>query len=149
MVEKNLDVAAMGLEEMIDGLESSITRGGFDNDSVVGLIKFWTVVNLYCGLTLRSWGYWRMKRVPPALAKGQKRSKELLRALESYQNTLGPGRESGDYWVRADDALMNFVFDYRLHIEDDVDKETDFLHQINQMMSAGPDALVENGGVLR
>ena len=148
MVEKNLDVAQMALGELIDDLEGSMKGGGFDNAAVIDLIEKWTLVNLFAGLSLRSWPYWVMKRVPPQLAAGQKRSKVLLRALEDYQNTLGPGRESGDYWLRADDAMMNFVWDYRQHILDDVDKETDFHHKISQMMSAGAEALVD-AGVLR
>jgi len=68
----------------------------------------------------------------------------LLRALEDYSNVLGPGTESGDYLRRADEAMRNFVWDYRQHIADDVNRGTDFVHQINQFMSEGRDGLMKD-----
>jgi hypothetical protein len=137
MPEKNLDLAGDGLNQLVEGVEACMNGGGFNNKNVIWMIKAWTEVNLLAGLTLRSYGYWQMKRLPAPLAKGQKRSQVLLRALDQYLQTLGPGRESGDYWVRADEAMLNFVWDYRQHILDDVDKETDFVHQIMQFMQSG------------
>jgi hypothetical protein len=141
---KNLAIAATDLDALIDSLEASMKLGGFDNDSVVHLIKGWSKVNVLSGLNLESFGYWRMKRLPPRLVGNSKRSQVLLRALEDYSNVLGPGTESGDYFRRADEAMRNFVWDYRQHIADDVNRETDFVHQINQFMSEGRDGLMKD-----
>jgi hypothetical protein len=141
---KNLDIAAADLDELIDTLEGYMKVGGFDNDGIIHLIKAWSKVNLLLGLNLESLGYWRMKRLPPKLVGNSKRSQVLLRALEDCSNVLKPGNESGDYFRRADEAMLNFVWDYRQHIADDVNRETNFVHQINQFMSEGRDGLMKD-----
>jgi hypothetical protein len=141
---KNLDVATADLDELIDTLEGYMKGGGFDNDAVIRLIKEWSKVNLLSGLNLESFGYWIMKRLPPKLAGKSKRSQVLLRALEDYSNTLKPGNESGDYFRRADEAMRNFVWDYRQHIADDVNRETNFVHQIQLFMSEGRSGLMKD-----
>jgi len=54
MAEKNSDVAAMGLGGDDRPSRRFHGRGGFDNDAVIGLIKFWTVVNLYRGFSVKT-----------------------------------------------------------------------------------------------
>jgi len=141
---KNLALALTDLDELIDTLDGYIKRSGFDNDGVMYLIKGWAKVNILSGLNLDSLPYWRMKRTPPALVGKLKRSQVLSRSLDDYRNTLGPGTESGDYFRRADEAMLNFVWDYRLHIADDVNQETDFAHKINALIAEGRDGLMKD-----
>jgi hypothetical protein len=141
---KNLDVAIEDLDELIETLHGYMKGGGFDNDAVIHLIKAWSKVNLLSGLNLESFGYWIMKRLPPRLVGNSKRSQVLLRALDDYSNMLKPGNESGDYFRRADEAMRNFVWDYRQHITDDVNRETNFVHQIQLFMSEGRNGLMKD-----
>jgi len=140
---KNLDLAVADLDEMIDTLDGFMKRGGFDNDCVIYLIKAWSKVNILSGLNLESFAYWRMKRLPPPLHGKQKRSQLLSRALDDYRNTLKPGAESGDYFRRADEAMLNFVWDYRQHIADDVNRETGFVGEINKIMTEGRNGIMK------
>jgi hypothetical protein len=84
-----------------------------------------------------------MKRLPPPLTGKLKRSQLLSRALDDYRNTLKPGAESGEYFRRADEAMRNFVWDYRQHIAGDVNKETVFVHEINKIMKEGRDGIMK------
>jgi hypothetical protein len=120
------------LDALIDSLEASMKLGGLH------LIKGWSKVNVLSGLNLESFAYWRMKRLPPRLVRNSKRSQVLLRALEDYSNVLGPGAESGDYFRPADEAMRNFVRDYRQHIADDLNRETIlFTRLISSCQKAG------------
>jgi hypothetical protein len=140
---KNLDLAVEDLGEMIDTLDGYIKRGGIDNNGVIYLIKAWSKVNILSGLNLDSAPYWRMKRLPPPLTGKLKRSQVLSRALDDYRNTLRPGAESGDYFRRADEAMLNFVWDYRQHITDDVNRETVFVHEINRIVNEGRNGIMK------
>lgn len=140
---KNLDVAVEELEEMVEVLDVDIRNANFDNDQVVWLIKAWSKVNLLSGLNVDSWGYWLFKWNPPKLVGKEKRSQVLRRALVDYLRTLKPGNESGDYYRRAERALLDFVFDYHQRIVGDVNANTDFVHQLQQLLSAGRKGLME------
>ncbi len=48
------------------------------------------------------------------------------------------------YYHRAADALMNFVWDYRQHIVDDPDLDSQFVNNITPLMSKGLDQLMED-----
>lgn len=112
------DLAAAMLEELTAFLERRISRGGFDNESVIWMIKVWTKI----GTRLRGAGFHRqatvyyvMKR-EPAAASG-KRSQILLRALENFERMLtGHGITDGDAFRNADRAMLDFVWEYRKHL---------------------------------
>lgn len=140
---KDLGVAVEELEEMVDVLDVDIRNRNFDNDQVVWLIKAWSKVNLLSGLNVDSWGYWLFKWNPPRLVGKEKRSQVLRRALVDYLYTLKPGNESGDYYRRAERALLDFVFEYHQRIVEDVNANNDFVHQIQQLLSAGRKGLME------
>ena len=140
---KNLDLALVDLDEMIDTLDGCINGSGFDNNRVIYLIKAWSKINILSGLNLESLAYGHMKRLPPPLTGKLKRSQLLSRALDDYRNTLKPGAESGEYFRRADEAMRNFVWDYRQHIAGDVNKETVFVHEINKIMKEGRDGIMK------
>jgi hypothetical protein len=134
---KNLDVAVAELEEIVEVLDIDIRKAKVDNDHGVWLIKGWSKVNLLSELNVDSWGYWLFKWNPPKLVGKEKRSQLLRRALVDYLRTLKPGNESGDYYRRAERALLDFVFDYRQHIVGDVNANTDFVHQLQRLLSGG------------
>ncbi|HKV77078.1 MAG TPA: hypothetical protein VJP02_02990 [Candidatus Sulfotelmatobacter sp.] len=140
---KNLAVAVEELEEMVAVLDIDIRTANFDNNQVIWLIKAWSKVNLLSGLNVDSWGYWLFKWDPSKLVGKEKRSQVLRRALVDYLRTLKPGNESGDYYRRAERALLDFVFDYRQHIVGDVNRNTDFVHQLQRLLSAGRKGLME------
>ena len=56
-----------------------------------------------------------MKRDPTPT--NEKRSKKLLSAMEAYQNVLEKnGTTNGDFFNRADKAMLDFVWEYRKQI---------------------------------
>jgi hypothetical protein len=132
---KNIDIATEDLDELIDQLETNIKNGGFNNDNVIWLIKAWTKVITLAGLTNELRGYWIMNRPPTAV--GGKRSQVLLRALEAYSSLLEKGVTSGDFYTRARDSMLNFVWDYRHHISGK--QEMDFVHQLQRLTAMNTD----------
>jgi hypothetical protein len=140
---KDLDMAKADLEEMIDHLESCIKRGGFENDDIIFLIKMWSKANVRAGLTLIDWEYWRLHHEPAKLAGNSKRSVWLRHRLEDYQSILTPGYESHQLYYNAREALLNFVWDYHRQILDDVNRSTDFLHQLVQLAAQGVRGLMD------
>jgi hypothetical protein len=142
---KDLDLALQDLDELIDTLDAYMKqRGGFDNDSVIYLIKAWSKVNILSGFSLESLPYWRMKRIPPKLVGKLKRSQVLSRTLDDYRNSLQHGNQPIDYFRLADEAMRNFVWDYRQHIADNVNLETEFAHKINLLISEGRNGLMKD-----
>jgi hypothetical protein len=132
--DTKLGIAIADLDELIDALQADIKSGGFDNDSVMWLIKAWTKVVVLArggGYHKKASAYFIMKREPPKIPG--KRSAELLRALEAFSNLLEKGVTEGDFFNRADQAMLNFVWDYRQHLTGK--QETDFVHKLTKWMS--------------
>jgi hypothetical protein len=109
------DIAVATLDEVTERLAKIMKNGGFDNASVIWLIKAWTKV----GVRLRGGGYHRltmayyvMKRDPAA--SKEKRSRALLSALEAFTTMLSKhGTTEGDYFNRVDQLMRDFVWEYR------------------------------------
>jgi hypothetical protein len=141
----NKDLAESGLDALMDAIRASqkgtaSRRAGFDNDSVVWMIKLWTKTTaLRLGLRQEEWIYYRFKREASKLAAKQKRSDVLWSALSVFQLNLG----NLDYYHRAREAMFNFVWDYHWRISD-VDQNTDFMSKINLMLSAGLEGLAND-----
>jgi len=136
----NLTGAAEDLDELIDVLEADMKKGGFENDDVIWLIEVWTKVTILAGLTDTLKAYWAMKRTPSRIVG--KRSLVLLHALEDYSKALEhSSTKSGDFFHRANDAMLNFVWDYRQHISGKV--ETEFVHRIQVFMALSTDKLMQ------
>jgi hypothetical protein len=136
----NIAGATEDLDELIDVLEADIKKGGFENDDVIWMIKVWTKVTILAGLTNTLKAYWAMKRAPSKIAG--KRSQALLRALEDYSKALeNSNTKSGDFFHRANDAMLNFVWDYRQHISGK--QEADFVHQIQVFMTLSTDKFMQ------
>ena len=104
-----------------------IRNANFDNDQVVWLIKAWSKVKPVVGAKRGRLGILAIQVGPSKTCREEKRSQVLRRALVDYLRTLKPGNESGDYYRRAERALLDFVFDYRQHIVGDVNGNTDFV----------------------
>ena len=137
---KNIDVAIEDLDELIEVLKAEIKQGGFENDDVIWLIKVWTKVTILAGLNNNLKNYWIMKRAPSKITG--KRSQVLLRALEDYSNFLEkPGTRSGDFFNRANDAMLNFVYDYRQHLSNK--EEIDFINQLHRFMGLNTEQLMQ------
>jgi hypothetical protein len=137
---KNIDVAVLDLDELIERLDYFIKKGGFDNDAVVWLIKVWTKVVIRLGNTTGLSAYWVMKRTPSKIAT--KRSLELDHALDAYSHVVGdPNTRFGDFFRRVNDAMLNFVWDYRQHISGQ--QETDFVHKVQNFMGLSVDKLMQ------
>lgn len=136
----NLTAATEDLDELIEVLQADIKKGGFDNDDVIWMIEVWTKVTILAGLTDTLKAYWAMKRTPSKIV--DKRSLVLLHALEDYSKALEHSdSKSGDFFHRANDAMLNFVWDYRQHLSGK--QETDFVHQIHLFMALSTDKFMK------
>jgi hypothetical protein len=140
------DMASFGLDALTDGIRAC-QRGlahnkkiGFDNDDVMWMIKLWSkTATLRLGYLQEDWIYYRFKREPAKLAGKQKRSDVLWNALVDFQNNV----HNLDNYHRARQAMLNFVWDFHRRITD-VDQETDFMSQVNLMISAGLEGLTKD-----
>jgi hypothetical protein len=118
-------VAAAVLDQMSNRLAASMQSGGFNNDSVMWLIKAWTKV----GLRVRSSAFHRqaaayyvMKRDPTPST--DKRSRTLRSAINAYQSMVEMhGTTDGDFFQRADKAMLDFVWEYRKHLTGQTEKD--------------------------
>lgn len=112
------EIAAAMLEELTSFIERRIKHGGFDNESVIWMIKVWTKIGTRLrgpGFHRQATAYYVMKREPSA-ASG-KRSQVLLRAMDSLETMItAHGITDGDYFRNADRAMLDFVWEYRKHL---------------------------------
>jgi hypothetical protein len=138
------DMATADLDQLIDIVKADIDKGSFNNNDVIVIIEGWMTVILRLGLDrdVKFYkAYWIMKRTPPKMAAGEKRSKLLLRALEDYSGVLENSQTiDGDFYARARDAMLNFVWEYRAHSGGD--QETDFVHQLHRFVNLTSDKLM-------
>jgi hypothetical protein len=113
--QQDKDIAVMILDELTTRLSNNIREGGFNNDSVMWIIKAWTKACIRIrGANYHrvSSAYYIMKRDPTP--SNGKRSKALLSAIENFQNVLEKhGTTEGDFFNRADKAMLDFVWEYR------------------------------------
>ena len=142
--DSRLDIAIADLDELTNVLASDIRGGGFrKNDSVLYLLKAWDKVGtivLGGNYHKRATGQWVMNRVPPKIAG--KRSKELLNALETYYGVLEKNHtRGGDFFNRADQAMTNFVWEYRQSISGK--REAEFVHQLQKWMFLSEEKMME------
>ena len=128
----DVEVALATLDQLTTRLRGNISNGGFDNNSVMWFIKAWTKV----GIRLRgsnfhreASAYYIMKRDPsPSTGK---RSATLLTALNSFETIISNnGTTSGDYFKRADKAMLDFVWEYRKQLGNQSKLEQDFVSQL-------------------
>jgi hypothetical protein len=147
--QHNIDVAVAILDELTSRLNTVIRSGvGFDNNSVMWLIKAWTKVGLRTrgpGFHRKASAYFVMKR-EPSPASG-KRSLVLLSALEAYETMVGKqGITDGDYFQRADKAMLDFVWEYRKAVTGRTDRgksEQEFVAQLMRWMSLSEDQVAK------
>ncbi|HKV77573.1 MAG TPA: hypothetical protein VJP02_05510 [Candidatus Sulfotelmatobacter sp.] len=133
------DMADFTLDALMDTIRASQKgrahheRRGFDNDAVIRMIKLWKKASvLRLGYLEDDWIFYRFKREPAKLAANRKRSDVLWYALSDFQLNV----ENRDYYHRARQAMLDFVWDYHSKITD-VDQNTDFISKVNLMISAG------------
>lgn len=141
--DSRLDIAIADLDELTTVLAADIKGGGFrDNDSVLYLLKAWDkVATIVLGGNYhrRATGTWVMNRVPPRTAG--KKSVELLRALEAYYSVLEKNHtRGGDFFNRADQAMTNFVWEYRQNIKGK--REAEFVHQLQKWMALSEEQMM-------
>ena len=147
--EHNVEVASAILDELTDRLSVEIKLGkGFDNDSVMGLIKAWTRVGMLThgkAFHKQAAAYYVMKR-EPAPSPG-KRSHTLLAALEAFETVLDrDGTTEGDFFQRADRAMLDFVWEYRKAVTGRTDRgksEADFVAQLMKWMALSDDQAMQ------
>jgi hypothetical protein len=145
------DIAIADLDELTSQLKRNIDNGGFDNTSVMWLIKAWTKIAILTngpGIHKRMAGYLVMKRDPTKTSGKSKRSMDLLRSLEDYESMVEKnGTTGGDFFNRADKAMLDFVWEYRKAItglkEDAKTGEKDFVSRIQQWMNLTEDQVMK------
>ncbi len=145
----NVELASAILDELTTELSADIKRGqGFDNDSVMWLIKAWTKVGMLThgkAFHRQSAAYYVMKR-DPTPSPG-KRSHTLLAALEAFEAVLDrDGTTEGDFFQRADRAMLDFVWEYRKAVTGRTDRgksEADFVAQLMKWMALSDDQAMQ------
>jgi hypothetical protein len=139
-----LEIAIEDMDELTSALSKDIENGGFDNKSVMWLVKGWTKIAILTngpGYHKRASAYFLMKGDPPKLDAKSKRSKLLLRALEGYQQIMeNNGTTGGDFFQRADRGMLDFVWDYRKNAGKG---ENDFVHQLQQWQGLSEDKVMQ------
>ena len=139
--EHSIELASAIMDELTTVLNADIKRGeGFDNDSVLWLLKAWTKVGMLThgkAFHKQSSAYYVMKR-DPTPSPG-KRSRTLLAALEAFESVLDRnGTTDGDFFQRADRAMRDFVWEYRKAVTGRTDRgksEADFVAQLMKWMA--------------
>ncbi|MCL4795318.1 MAG: hypothetical protein KJZ84_12220 [Bryobacteraceae bacterium] len=142
------DIAVAILEEFVQGLQTATKNGGFNNKTMIWLIKAWSKA----GIHLRGPGYHRliaayyiMKRDPAPSA--QKKSQVLLLAMQGFLNMLSRhGISEGDYFNRADRAMTDFVWEYRKYVAQQPDggkSEQEFVNLLTAWRSTPPEQLMK------
>jgi len=112
---------------------------GFNNQSMIWYIMGWTKIAIVTNGNSyrRASSAYLDKRDLPALSAKWSRSKEAERAVGTYYDYVGNGNSaSGDFFTRADKAMMDFFYDYRQHTvgmdEDGENGEKDFIQKLKQ-----------------
>jgi len=112
---------------------------GFENEDVILMIKLWEkAIILRLGFSDRDWAVYTSNHEPPKLAKGQKRSEVLLKAIDVFTHNL----DNTDWYHQAQQAMFNFVLEYRRGLRD-VNTRTDFVTKISRVVQAGPQGLAD------
>jgi hypothetical protein len=151
-IYKDRSIAIQDLDFLIDSIETATSgrarkdrKKGFDNRQILFMIMAWTKITIRAEISGDTgWYTWLSKREPSSLAGTHlKRSEALVLALQHYQSALESDSDVSSYYHRAADAMMNFVWDYRQHIIDDVDRDTEYVNSITPMMSKGLDQFME------
>jgi hypothetical protein len=143
MGNTNIPLAIEYLDEFGETLDIYIKNGKLDNRAVIGLSKGWLKITVVSGLSLQTLPYLRMKQVPPKLAGKLNRLQVLDRASDEYENTLKNGPPNVDKARATDEALRYFVWDYRQEIASNVNRETDFVTQINALIQEGEKGVMQ------
>jgi hypothetical protein len=97
-------------------------KGFNNNDSMIWYIKAWTKI----AIIVKGNGYWRDYRYCT-----------LYDSLSNDASTINQ-----DVFKHADDAVMDFFYDYRQHTvgmkDDSINGEKDFIKRVKQWTVAGP-----------
>jgi hypothetical protein len=142
--EHSKELASAIMDELTTVLNADIKAGGFDNDSVMWLIKAWTKVGMLThgpAFHKQKAAYYVMKR-DPTPSPG-KRSRTLLAALEAFETVMNrDGTTEGDFFQRADRAMLDFVWEYRKAVTGRTDagkSEADFVARLMKWMALSDD----------
>ena len=140
MAKKTLDL----LEDTIIGCQPRKSgpglHQGFHNDDVILMIKLWEkAIVVRLGRDNKDWVYYVMKRDPPKLTDKRKRSDVLWDAIESFRQFH---MENQDAYRQVQDAMRNFVWEYRSALTD-VNDSTQFVSKVQMLISAGKKGLAE------
>ena len=145
----SVELASAILDELTTRLNSIIKSSlGFDNNSVMWLIKAWTKVGVLthgAGFHKKASAYYVMKRDPtPSTGK---RSRTLLSAMEAFENVLDNNKTTeGDFFQRADRAMLDFVWEYRKQVTGRTERgksEADFVAQLMKWMALSDDQAMQ------
>ena len=147
--EHSVELASAILDELTTVLNGDIRSGkGFDNKSVMWLIEAWTKVGMLThgnGFHRKSAAYYVMKGDPTPTS--DKRSRTLLSAMEAYESVLErSGATDGDFFQRADRAMLDFVWEYRKRVSGSTERgksEADFVAQLMRWMSLSDDQVMK------
>ncbi len=142
-----VEIGITFLDEFTSTLLSDTRSGkGFDNKSVMWLIKAWSKIGLLLrgpGYPNRVVGYYVMNRKPdPSTGKI---SHTLLREAEDFETYFQNNKiAEGDFFNRVETAMRNFVWEYKLHLPGQTDKrysEKDFTAQLMNWWSKSDDQI--------
>jgi len=144
MGDYNMDIAVADLDELTDVLGKQVQRGGpSDNKSVLWVLKGWDkVATMVLGGNYhrRSVGTWIMDRDPSNGVSN--RARDMLRSMEDYQDMLEKHHiRGGDYFDRADKAVMNFAWGYRKGLKGK--KENEYVHELQVWLNLSEDKMME------
>jgi hypothetical protein len=146
----NVDLASAYLDELTNWLKKDIDNHDFDNKEVMRLVKGWTKIAIVTngpGKHKRMAAYFLMNRTPSELGANSKRSSVLMMNLSAYESIIEKnGTTSGDFFNRADKAMLDFVWDYRQHTIGQKTTgytEADFVGQLQNWANLTEDAVMK------
>lgn len=125
--KQTIERASVYMDELTTRLNTIIKAGkGFGNADVIWLIKMWTKVGILTqdsAYHRRASAYFQMNREPtPSTGK---RSLTLYNALGAFESIMNNnGTVTGDYFNRADKAMLDFVWEYRRRLPGTTDPRT-------------------------
>jgi hypothetical protein len=112
-----IDIAVTELDELIDGLQAVVNKGGFDptHKDMMWFLKGWIKVAMNANhpeYFKQAPAYWAMKRDAPPM--NGSRSKQLVKDLDAFRTMLQNHKQThGDYFTRVDNGVRDLVWEYR------------------------------------
>ena len=125
--EFEIEVAIAVMDLLTNRLNATVKKGeGFDNDTVIFMIKTWTKVGMLThgpSFHKKTSALYVMERDPTPTK--EKRSRMLLLALQAFEGVLIKHKTTeGDFFEGANREMLQFVWDYRKGTKTSTNKRT-------------------------